>query len=252
MQADGSATPGWAPGETPAVSATPGSRRGKSRWDETPAGPGMGMGLGGATPMPGQTPMVGMTPLATPMGGMDMPTPSPSSLAKQPLTAEQHQVNPCPQSWRLHLDNWFKTLWDLSRAGCLAGLLSELLHHGLSIPSQGLTQAGLKALWTCFSWPGTDPNWTQCWCRPSGWRGRLRSATGPCPMRSWTPCCPLRATRSWSRPQGELPASLCAALPHSCAIPRQHTTPSHLFHLAGLNHTAGVQFVGMMVSDVQM
>jgi splicing factor 3B subunit 1 len=93
VQVDGSATPGWAPGETPAVSATPGGRRGKSRWDETPAGPGMMVGgLGGATPGIGATPMVGMTPLATPMGGMDMPTPSPSSLPKQPLTAEQHQA----------------------------------------------------------------------------------------------------------------------------------------------------------------
>ena len=89
MQADASATPGWAPGETPAVAATPGSRRGKSRWDMTPAGPGM---MGGATPAIGATPMMGMTPLATPMGGMDMPTPSPSSLPKQALTAEQHQV----------------------------------------------------------------------------------------------------------------------------------------------------------------
>jgi len=72
------------------VAATPGSRRGKSRWDETPAGPGM---MGGATPGIGATPMMGgATPLATPMGGMDMPTPSPSNLPKQALTAEQHQV----------------------------------------------------------------------------------------------------------------------------------------------------------------
>ncbi|CAL5222736.1 g5143 [Coccomyxa viridis] len=88
-RADASATPGWAPGETPAVAATPGSRRGKSRWDMTPVGPGM---MGGATPGIGATPMMGMTPLATPMGGMDMPTPSPSSLPKQALTAEQHQA----------------------------------------------------------------------------------------------------------------------------------------------------------------
>lgn len=93
MQADASATPGWAPGETPAVAATPGSRRGKSRWDMTPVGPGM---MGGATPGIGATPMMGMTPLATPMGGMDMPTPSPSSLPKQALTAEQHQVRTLP------------------------------------------------------------------------------------------------------------------------------------------------------------
>ncbi|BDA41401.1 Splicing factor 3B subunit 1 [Coccomyxa sp. Obi] len=86
---DGGATPGWAPGETPAVGATPAGKRGRSRWDETPAGVGM---AGGATPMMGQTPMMGMTPAVTPMGGMDMPTPSPSSLPKVPLTAEQYQT----------------------------------------------------------------------------------------------------------------------------------------------------------------
>lgn len=40
-------------------------------------------------------------------------------------------------------------------------------------------------------------------CRPTGWRGRLRSATGLCLMKSWTPCCPLRATKSWTCLQGE-------------------------------------------------
>ncbi len=71
------------------MGATPSGKRGRSRWDETPAGVGM---AGGATPMMGQTPMMGMTPAVTPMGGMDMPTPSPSSLPKVPLTAEQYQV----------------------------------------------------------------------------------------------------------------------------------------------------------------
>ena len=90
-QVDGAATPGWAGGETPAVGATP--KRGRSRWDETPAGVGVAPG---ATPMIGATPLVGMTPMATPMGGMDMATPSPASAAaaaaKVPLTAEQYQV----------------------------------------------------------------------------------------------------------------------------------------------------------------
>lgn len=93
-QVDGGATPGWAPGETPAVGATP-SKRGRSRWDETPAN--VGAGLGGATPMLSQAAMLGQTPVMTPMGGMDMPTPSPSSLPKQALTAEQYQV-----LWALH------------------------------------------------------------------------------------------------------------------------------------------------------
>lgn len=95
VQVDPGATPGWAPGETPAVGATPAGKRGRSRWDETPVGVGMG---GGATPMMGQTPMMGMTLAMTPMGGMDMPTPSPSSLPKVPLTAEQYQVCSLPSS----------------------------------------------------------------------------------------------------------------------------------------------------------
>ncbi len=36
--------------------------------------------------------MGGATPAMTPMGGMDMPTPSPSSLPNVPLTAEQYQT----------------------------------------------------------------------------------------------------------------------------------------------------------------
>ncbi|CAL5225155.1 g7935 [Coccomyxa viridis] len=75
-RADASATPGWAPRKTPAVAAMPGSRRGKSRWDMTPAGPGM---MGGVTPGTGATPMMGMTPLATSMGGMDMLPPQAAS-----------------------------------------------------------------------------------------------------------------------------------------------------------------------------
>ncbi|KAK9858437.1 hypothetical protein WJX84_009169, partial [Apatococcus fuscideae] len=94
--ADG-ATPGWAPGETPAggLGATPTPKRGRSRWDETPMGPGMTPGgmTPGATPGPGATPMMGATPTIgpTPMGGMGMETPSPSQLGKVPLSAEQYQ-----------------------------------------------------------------------------------------------------------------------------------------------------------------
>ena len=90
---DGAATPGWAPGETPAVGVTPTPKRGRSRWDETPAGAGFGA-TPAATPGIGATPAMGMTPGATPMGAMDMPTPSPSQLQQAPtqMTPEQYQV----------------------------------------------------------------------------------------------------------------------------------------------------------------
>ena len=78
MQADGGATPF---GETPGQlgGATP--KKGRSRWDMTPAGapsatPAMGVG---ATPMWGATP--GATPLVTP-SGMGMETPTPGQLPK--------------------------------------------------------------------------------------------------------------------------------------------------------------------------
>ena len=90
VQAPSDATPGWAGGETPAVGATPTPKRQRSRWDETPMG---------ATPAPGATPAVGvgmplgMTPGATPVGGLDMATPSPSMLPTGATpTAEQYQV----------------------------------------------------------------------------------------------------------------------------------------------------------------
>jgi len=80
-QGDGGATPGWAAGETPAVGATPALNQ-RSRWDETPAG----AGVGGATPAagatPGATPGWGATPGfgVTPVGGLGMETPDPSQL----------------------------------------------------------------------------------------------------------------------------------------------------------------------------
>ena len=79
MQADGGATPF---GETPGQlgGATP--KKGRSRWDMTPAGapsatPAMGVG---ATPMWGATP--GATPLVTPSGMAGMETPTPGQLPK--------------------------------------------------------------------------------------------------------------------------------------------------------------------------
>ena len=72
------------------MGATPGGKKQRSRWDETPAGVALAPG---ATPMVGvgATPF-GMTPGMTPMGGADMATPSPSALGKVPMTAEQYQV----------------------------------------------------------------------------------------------------------------------------------------------------------------
>lgn len=86
------ATPGWAGGETPAVDATPTPKRQRSRWDETPMGATPSLG---ATPAIGAGLPMGMTPGATPMGGLDMATPSPSMLAPvggATPTAEQYQA----------------------------------------------------------------------------------------------------------------------------------------------------------------
>lgn len=95
MQAPADATPGWAGGETPAVDATPTPKRQRSRWDETPMGATPSLG---ATPAIGAGLPMGMTPGATPMGGLDMATPSPSMLAPvggATPTAEQYQVRMC-------------------------------------------------------------------------------------------------------------------------------------------------------------
>ena len=50
--------------------------------------------MAGMTPALGATPMAaaGMTPMATPMGGLDMATPSPSTLPSGQMTAEQYQA----------------------------------------------------------------------------------------------------------------------------------------------------------------
>ena len=81
VQVDGSATPGWAGGETPGIGATPKKQR--SRWDETPMGVAPS-----ATPMMGATPSMtpGATPLMTPGMAAGMETPSPSAM--QPGVSE--------------------------------------------------------------------------------------------------------------------------------------------------------------------
>ena len=98
---DSDATPaagGVTPGATPAGMtwdatpklagmATPTPKRQRSRWDETPAT------MGSATPMPGETPNVAMTPGVTPVGGLDMATPTPGQInLRGPLTPEQYNL----------------------------------------------------------------------------------------------------------------------------------------------------------------
>eukprot|EP00850_Spirogloea_muscicola_P020877 SM000229S07513 [mRNA] locus=s229:150597:158007:+ [translate_table: standard] len=96
--ADGDATPGA--GATPAGMtwdatpklagmATPTPKRQRSRWDETPAS------MGGATPMVAATPggTFGMTPGVTPLGGIDMATPTPGHITlRTPMTPEQYNM----------------------------------------------------------------------------------------------------------------------------------------------------------------
>ncbi|CAD6240563.1 unnamed protein product [Miscanthus lutarioriparius] len=96
--ADADATPaagGATPGATPSgawdatpklpggVTPTPGKKQ-RSRWDETPAGMGSATpgGLGGAA-----TP-AGYTPGPTPFGAEDLATPTPSQIARGPMTLD--------------------------------------------------------------------------------------------------------------------------------------------------------------------
>jgi splicing factor 3B subunit 1 len=96
---DADATPagGVTPGATPAGMtwdatpklaglATPTPKKQRSRWDETPAT------MGSATPMPGATPSV-FTPGVTPMGGIELATPTPGHIAlRAPMTPEQYNM----------------------------------------------------------------------------------------------------------------------------------------------------------------
>eukprot|EP01018_Ginkgo_biloba_P035429 Gb_20157 [translate_table: standard] len=97
--ADADATPvgGVTPGATPAGMtwdatpklsglATPTPKKQRSRWDETPAS------MGSATPMPGATPSA-FTPGVTPMGGIDLPTPTPGAInLRGAITPEQYNL----------------------------------------------------------------------------------------------------------------------------------------------------------------
>uniref|UniRef100_A0A7C9EUK9 TOG domain-containing protein n=1 Tax=Opuntia streptacantha TaxID=393608 RepID=A0A7C9EUK9_OPUST len=88
------ATPGATPAgmtwdATPKLSgmATPTPKRQRSRWDETPAT------MGSATPMAGATPAAAMTPGVTPVGGIDLATPTPGQInLRGPLTPEQYNL----------------------------------------------------------------------------------------------------------------------------------------------------------------
>ncbi|KAL2340581.1 hypothetical protein Fmac_008521 [Flemingia macrophylla] len=88
----GGATPGATPAgmtwdATPKLSgmATPTPKRQRSRWDETPAT------MGSATPLPGATPAAAYTPGVTPVGGVELATPTPGSLQGS-ITPEQYNL----------------------------------------------------------------------------------------------------------------------------------------------------------------
>lgn len=98
--ADSDATPagGATPGATPAGMswdatpklaglATPTPKRQRSRWDETPAT------MGSATPMAGATPAAAYTPGVTPVGGVELATPTPGAInLRGPVTPEQYNL----------------------------------------------------------------------------------------------------------------------------------------------------------------
>ncbi|WCJ18776.1 Splicing factor 3B subunit 1 [Euphorbia peplus] len=96
--ADSDATPagGVTPGATPAGVTwdatpkglvTPTPKRQRSRWDETPAT------MGSATPMAGATPAAAYTPGITPVGGVDLATPTPNAInMRGAMTPEQFNL----------------------------------------------------------------------------------------------------------------------------------------------------------------
>lgn len=97
---DSDATPsgGATPGATPAGMAwdatpklpgmaTPTPKRQRSRWDETPAT------MGSATPMAGATPAAAYTPGVTPVGGVELATPTPGAInLRGAITPEQYNL----------------------------------------------------------------------------------------------------------------------------------------------------------------
>lgn len=90
--AGGGVTPGATPAgmtwdATPKGLATPTPKRQRSRWDETPAT------MGSATPMAGATPAASFTPGVTPVGGVELATPTPGAInLRGPMTPEQYNL----------------------------------------------------------------------------------------------------------------------------------------------------------------
>ncbi|XP_047310537.1 splicing factor 3B subunit 1 [Impatiens glandulifera] len=90
----GGATPGATPhgmtwDATPKLGglATPTPKRQRSRWDETPAT------MGSATPMAGATPTAAYTPGVTPIGGVELATPTPGAInLRGAITPEQYNL----------------------------------------------------------------------------------------------------------------------------------------------------------------
>ncbi|KAG5552316.1 hypothetical protein RHGRI_010408 [Rhododendron griersonianum] len=67
--------------------ATPTPKRQRSRWDETPAT------IGSATPMAGATPAAAYTPGVTPLGGVELATPTPRAInLRGAITPEQYNL----------------------------------------------------------------------------------------------------------------------------------------------------------------
>ncbi|KAF9591638.1 hypothetical protein IFM89_005219 [Coptis chinensis] len=98
VDADATPAAGATPGDTPAGMtwdatpklgglATPTPKRQRSRWDETPAT------MGSATPMPGATPAGSYTPGVTPVGGVELATPTPGAInLRGAMTPEQYNL----------------------------------------------------------------------------------------------------------------------------------------------------------------
>ena len=92
--AAGGVTPGATPAgmtwdATPKLGglATPTPKRQRSRWDETPAT------MGSATPAAGATPAAAFTPGVTPIGGIDLATPTPGAInLRGAMTPEQYNL----------------------------------------------------------------------------------------------------------------------------------------------------------------
>lgn len=105
------ATAAWGDA-TPAVDGTPMVKKGRSRWDETPAGP---VTFFAATPLPGGTPAMlgGATPFMTPSMALPTPLTDPTQ-----FTPEEYQQ----KKWEMELDQRNRPLADEELDAMLPGL----------------------------------------------------------------------------------------------------------------------------------